>query len=191
MMTVTRDLLAGADGDRCARSTCGADPLGHRLARTNGGQFGRIIANSSPPKRATVSIGRMQSCSACGDVLEHQVAGRVAVGVVDALEVVDVDHQHQRRLAGAGDAVDLAGQRQLELAPVGQAGQRVAARQLAQAVDHRLQPGALPALAPVGQHVARLLQQLQRTVEAERGCESWVGGSIWRGTKRGVRFGSV
>ena len=29
-----------------------------------GGQLGRIIANSSPPKRATVSIGRMHSCSA-------------------------------------------------------------------------------------------------------------------------------
>ena len=72
--------------------------------------------------------------------LQHQVAGRVAVGVVDLLEVIDVDHQHQRRLAGPRDAVDLAGQRELELAPVRQAGERVAARELAQPVDHCLQP---------------------------------------------------
>ena len=58
---------------------------------------------------------------------------------------------------------------ELELAAVGQAGQRIAARQLAQAIDHRLQPGGVRGAAPLGQRVARLLQQLQRTVEAERG----------------------
>ena len=78
-----------------------------------------------------------------GDRLEDHVAGLVAVRVVDALEVVDVDHQHERRLAGAGDAVDLAGERQLEVAAVGQAGERIAAGELAEAVDHRLQPGGV------------------------------------------------
>jgi hypothetical protein len=34
--------------------------------------------------------------------LEDEVAGRVAVGVVDALEVVDVDDEHARRRGGGG-----------------------------------------------------------------------------------------
>jgi len=61
--------------------------------------------------------------------------------------VIDVDHQDERRLAGAGDPVDLARQRQLEVATVGQAGERVAARELAEAVDDRLQPERDPIAA--------------------------------------------
>ena len=76
--------------------------------------------------------------------------------------------EDERRLAGARDPVDLARQRQLEVAPVGQAGERIAARELAEAVDHRLQPGHVAGAAALGQHMARLLQQLQRAVEAER-----------------------
>ena len=59
-------------------------------------------------------------------------------------------------------------ERQLEVAAVGQAGERIAARQLAQAVDHRLQPGRVAGAAALRQGMARLLQQLQRAVEAER-----------------------
>ena len=110
----------------------------------------------------------MQSPSATATALQDDVAGLVAVRVVDALEVIDVDHQDERRLAGARDPIDLARQRQLEVAPVGEAGERIAARELAQAVDHRLQPGRVAGAAPLGQRMARLLQQLQRAVEAER-----------------------
>ncbi len=46
---------------------------------------------------------------------EHQVASSVAVGIVDALEVVDVQRQQQRRFARTRHAVDLACQRQLEV----------------------------------------------------------------------------
>ncbi len=74
----------------------------------------------------------------------------------------------QRRFAGARHAVDLARQRQLELAAVGQAGQRIAAGQIAQPVDHRLQPLHLAQRLGVGQPRARLLQQLQRRVQAQR-----------------------
>ena len=59
MLTVTRDRLAGRDGDRRG---CTLLRMRSATAWPNaGGQLGRIIANSSPPKRATVSIGRMQS----------------------------------------------------------------------------------------------------------------------------------
>lgn len=35
------------------------------------------------------------------NAFEHQVAGRVAVLIVDVLEVIDIDHQHQRRFSRA------------------------------------------------------------------------------------------
>jgi hypothetical protein len=113
----------------------------------------------------------------------------VAVRVVDALEVIDVDHENQRGLAGTGDAIDLARQRELELAPVRQAGERIAARELAQAVDHRLQPGVAVAVR-IRQHVSRLLQQLQRTLEAERGSMAERGIDLG-GHERWSRFGAV
>ena len=51
-------------------------------------------ANSSPPKRAAVSLGRMLRVQALGDLEQHRVAGRVAEAVVDRLEVVEIDEDH-------------------------------------------------------------------------------------------------
>jgi hypothetical protein len=99
----------------------------------------------------------------------------VAVVVVDALEVVDVHHQQQRGLAGAGDAVGLAGDRVLEIAPVRQARQAVAARQVAQGVDQSLQP-LRAALDARGHALPGLRQQRQRQLQAQR-----VRGSGWQG----------
>jgi hypothetical protein len=125
-----------------------------------------------------------------GDVLEHLVAGRMAVGVVDLLEVVDVDHQHQRRLAGAGDAVDLAGQHQLEVAAIGEAGERD--RGSTARTGRRSPPAARAPCRPRAgrQRVPRLLQQLQRRIEIERVrfAGRGVGG---RGHSGGSKFGSV
>ena len=50
------------------------------------------MVNSSPPKRATESDGRERQPVADGR--EHLVAGGVAVGVVDPLEVVEVAEDH-------------------------------------------------------------------------------------------------
>ena len=59
-----------------------------------------------------------------GDLLEHLVAGEVAAGVVDHLELVEVEvEQHVLAPLGAG-AADGALQADLELAAVDQAGQR-------------------------------------------------------------------
>ena len=51
--------------------------------------------NSSPPKRAIVSLGRSSRAQARGDVAQQAVAGGVAEGVVDELEAVEVDEQHR------------------------------------------------------------------------------------------------
>ena len=73
----------------------------------------------------------------------------MAEGVVDRLEVVDVEHQHGALRAVALDALHVAVEFGLELAAVHQAGQRVV-------VGHELQP-SFEAFA-VG-HVEELPQQ--------------------------------
>ena len=54
-------------------------------------------ANSSPPSRASVSLGRMTSLKRCRDLLEQLVAGVVTEAVVDLLEAVEIDEQHRER----------------------------------------------------------------------------------------------
>ena len=63
------------------------------------------MANSSPPRRAIVSVGTGHGTQALGGGLDHGVAGRMAMDVVDVLEAVEVDDQ-QRALRH--DAVGLA-----------------------------------------------------------------------------------
>jgi hypothetical protein len=60
------------------------------------------------------------------DLAQHQVAGQVSVQVVDALEVIDVNHQHRRRHRVAPAARPFTVGQHQELAPVVGAGQVVA-----------------------------------------------------------------
>src|SRR5205823_12308859 len=62
---------------------------------------------------------------AAGDLADHRVADQVAVGVVDPLEVVDVDHDRGDRLGGAGGSAQVPPTDLEEVATVEQAGQRV------------------------------------------------------------------
>jgi hypothetical protein len=73
--------------------------------------------------------------------LEKVVARHVAEGVVDLLEVVQVDHQHRARGAVARHPLGLPGRLLLETAPVGEPGQEVV-------VDEVLE--ALRQLPPLG-----------------------------------------
>ena len=64
-----------------------------------------------------------------GDAGEDQIAGLVAVDVVDPLEVIDVeDHQRQLESVAVG-ATDFRGGESLELVPVPEAGQAILGRQ--------------------------------------------------------------
>ena len=86
----------------------------------------RMIPNSSPPKRATVSPGRRQRWSRSPTRDEERVADGVAEALVDHLEPVEVEQDQGDRvvvaLAGPGERVgDAVGQ---EVA-VRQAGDRV------------------------------------------------------------------
>ena len=92
---------------------------------------------AAQPRRG---VGRAQRrAQALGRGLEHRVAGLVPVGVVDRLEVVEVDVDHDR-VAGAAleRVVDAVHEEQ----PVGEAGERIVERlvlevglQVAQLVD--------------------------------------------------------
>ena len=60
---------------------------------------GSSTMNSSPPKRATRSVGAQVGGDAIGQRLQQRVADQVAERIVDALEVVEVDEQQRQRLA--------------------------------------------------------------------------------------------
>jgi hypothetical protein len=134
-----------------------------------------MTANSSPPMRAVPSADGL--AQRIGHRLDDQIADRMAVGVVDALEVIDVEQQQQRRLAGTRHAIDLAAQARFEAAAVGQTGQRIAARQVAQRIDQALQP--CHAARRARRHrVTRLLQQLHGLLDPQSGGfrRRWGGG---------------
>jgi hypothetical protein len=85
---------------------------------------GKIRANSSPPNRAA-KRGLAGAADHAGHVTDHLVAGLVAPGVVEALEVVDVDHrQGERPPARLGCGADLL-ERLVESLAVRQVGERI------------------------------------------------------------------
>jgi hypothetical protein len=56
-------------------------------------------ANSSPPRRATVSPARVHCTSRCAKARSSWSPGAVAEAVVHGLEIVEIDEQHARRHA--------------------------------------------------------------------------------------------
>ncbi len=87
------------------------------------------------------------------DALQARVPFGMTVGVVEALEVVDVEQCHGERPFGAHRARPLARQRRVERAAIGDAGQRVDGGQLLEPARLRAQRRAL---------------QREREVRAER-----------------------
>src|SRR3546814_8458856 len=59
-----------------------------------------------------------------GDVLQRQIADRVAIAVVDLLEVVDVQDQQRQRLLAVAGVLHQPPQVTVQVAPVVQAGQK-------------------------------------------------------------------
>src|SRR5919108_5407408 len=90
----------------------------------------RIAANSSPPRRARTSPER-STAQAGADLLEDDVAGAVAEGVVEVLETVEVDHEQRDRRAALARGVEVLAQAAVKMAAVRQRGQVVRVRQAA------------------------------------------------------------
>ena len=87
------------------------------------GEKGDELVAAKASEQVPVADDRTE---AGGDLGEDEVAGEVAVAVVDDLEVVEVDHEQADR-RGVGSR-EQAGAVLLEMASVGQVGQRVGAR---------------------------------------------------------------
>jgi len=92
-----------------------------------------MAANSSPPQPAYQVALAHRPAQGVGDATQHGIADVVAVGVVDALEVVDIDQQQMR---GAGPAPEMSVQRRIQAAAVEQLRQRVARRRGTQRIAH-------------------------------------------------------
>ena len=93
---------------------------------------GISTANSSPERRATMSVVRTRSRRIVGDLADQVVAGVVAEAVVDRLEAVDVDDHHRALAAVAGAEGDVLVELGAEAAAVEEAGQRVVVGEVAQ-----------------------------------------------------------
>ena len=83
-----------------------------------------------------------------GDRLQAAITFRMPVGVVESLEVVDIDHQHRQPHALATGAAVRAAERFIEVAPVAEPGQRIAPGQQRQLV-------ALTLDLHLGEHAAQ------------------------------------
>ena len=112
------------------------------------------IPNSSPPKRATVSLERTACAQPRGDRDQQLVADLVAEAVVDELEAVEVEEQDARQPAAAAQARERLLEAVEEQHAVGQPGERVVQRAVADRVLGRL------ALERVGEHVGQRLEEV-------------------------------
>ena len=122
--------------------------LGQRFGRTVG-QDGELVAAEPADQRLRPQPGQQALC----DRHQQRVAGVVAAGIVDVLEVVEVDERHAERLAGRHPTVHPL----LQDRAVRQPRQGVAGRPVLQL--------ALPALQLTGQ--PRQTPQQARTAQRD------------------------
>ena len=86
------------------------------------------IANSSPPSRATRSVLRVQVIRRSATAFEERIARVMPEGVVDDLELVEVEEVEGQHATPVPGLFQAAGQEILEDDSVGQAGQGIVMR---------------------------------------------------------------
>ena len=100
----------------------------------------RRTANSSPPSRAA-GLRWRHGLQAAADDLEQRVAGGMAEGVVDGLELVEVEEEHRRIDAGPRASSERQRQSIREHRPIGEPRQWILERQPAELLLERLAIG--------------------------------------------------
>ncbi len=118
------ELEAVARGSRQPRPAPARRPR-RRRCRVGAGQDQRELRAPDARRRSPARIGAAQGCA---DAAQHLVAVGVAVGVVDGLEVVEVEDHETERPALLAAPIQLRGERLVEAAVVGEPGERVGAR---------------------------------------------------------------
>ena len=114
------------------------DALGHALgatARRAGQQQRKLLAAIARDHVGRALAGGLQQV---GDGLQAGIAGRMAVAVIEQLEMVHIQQQQGQRITAAPAALPLARQRGIKAAPVGHIGQGVDGGHAAQLVGHLL-----------------------------------------------------
>src|ERR1700731_2858913 len=81
-------------------------------------RFGRITTNSSPPRRPSQALGKLD---------QQFVAGRMSERVVDVLEIIDVE-KRQRDMFAGGTGLDRFGDQSPQVRTIWQAGQQIIIR---------------------------------------------------------------
>ncbi len=92
-------------------------------------------ANSSPPSRATRSLRAETGAEEPSRGDDQLVPGSVAQGVVDALEVVEVEQQQRTGRPVATTAIEVSLELALEPSAIGQSGECVVVGQMPQAAS--------------------------------------------------------
>ena len=127
------DAEAGADGDRMAQNVVG---LGDRREHALGQAFallgahgarlddGELVAAETREEIGLANAG----AQALRDRLQQGIADRMAVGIVDLFELVEVDPV-QRQRAALAEALERLLERLAEVEAVGDAGERIVVRQ--------------------------------------------------------------
>ena len=125
-----------------------------------------MIRNSSPPTRQTVSVLRTQRAE-FGDLAQDQVAGGMAVHVVDLLEVIDVETHDRHRALIAIAHRPVFFEPVHRLAAIVQAGQIIGDRQVLQSLIevHQLFV-ELPRTRDAGRAVHRRARRAQAGAQA-------------------------
>ena len=142
----------------------------------------RELVPADPGHRVTGPDGVHQ---AVGDVDQQGVSDRMTEGVVDQLEVVEVQRDHADRRPMALPHLHRVGQAQVEQGPVGQAGEGVVQRLL----GHRgQQPPVLPDRHHLPDHHRDDQQRRHHFHRAGEHDGQWLGGHHHTGQQqRGVR----
>ena len=101
-----------------------------QLARQRGQGFGVDVVPDDGKFLAAIAGDEIEGAvhellQGGGDLMQHGIAGNVAVVVVIRLEVVDIDHRQREGFALALGLTPQAGKTLRELAAVGQFGERV------------------------------------------------------------------
>ncbi len=147
--------------------------------------FGILIVRHMPfDDRELVAPESGDDVLAAGDrfhalahLLQQLVAGDVAIGIVDRLEAVEIQHMQREPLAAAATVADAIGHGLFERIAVGQAGQRI---EIGQFLVSR-------GLTVFVQRIAQLLGYFQRRLAPALGTVTHVLCPGLEGTARGQR----
>ena len=173
-----RDADADRDRQRVALSLQGEGPVGHRDAQTLGDEHrlaeaglghyhDKLLAAQATDQVDAAHLAHR----ALGEFAQDLVAGRVAMTVIDLLEMIDVEEHHRGLVAALGPASEQLVQMREDVAAIVEPGQFVGQRQGQAAAVICAQPLGQAFAADLGAHPRQELVAIDRTDQVIVGAE--------------------